>query len=432
MNKFLLLDFGASRIKASLLVDNKIINIQDYPSIKPCRTKNKCFEVSGLKIKEKFLEIVRQYYKICAYDGILICSEMHGFMVTDKNNSPKSNYISWKSERSTFGDDCSFNKLSLKIKNTFFKKTGMNLRACYPIFNLYDMVQNKEIKGGKIISLPDWLCCSGGKSENKTHVTMAAGFGFYDIYKNKWDENLIGEINCPVDFNKVVNDVEIGGYITLHGREIPVYTGVGDHQCAVLGAKNTDNTISVNLGTGSQVALINLKNKNSEKRPYFENKLLSVITHIPSGRMLNAFIGFMQSVNPENNWWKELEKISLTAVKNANLTMDLSIFKSAWNYNNGGIIAGLDENNFTKENYLASLLKNYIIQYKRAIEMLKPDEKYNKIILSGGIPAKLPVFIKYLDLIMNKKYKIYYKKPKYDETLEGLKIISKKYIGEGL
>ena len=426
MKKFLLLDFGASRIKASLLIGNKISNAGDYPSIKPCNTKNKCFEVPALKIKEKFLEIIEQYYKICAFDGILICSEMHGFVIADKKNSLKSNYISWKSERSTFGDNCNFNKLSSKIKDIFFKKTGMNLRACYPIFNLHDMVQNKETDGGKIISLPDWLACAGGKSENKTHITMAAGLGFYDIHKNRWDEDLIKELNCTLEFNEVVNSVEIGGYITLNGKEIPIYTGVGDHQCAVLGAKNDDNSISVNLGTGSQVAMINLNNNNCEKRPYFDNKMLSVITHIPSGRMLNTFIGFMQTANCNVDWWEKLGKISLSAVKNSDLSMDLSIFKSAWNYKAGGVIAEINENNFTADNYLASLLKNYIIQYKNAIEVLKPDKKYNKIIMSGGIPAKLPVFIKYLDLIMNKKYEIYYKKPKYDETLEGLKIISEK------
>ena len=175
MSVYLLLDFGASRIKAALSDNDKITSVRDYPSIEPCDTKNKKYEVSSSEIKNRFLEIIRHYYKHCHFEGILICSEMHGFVVVDKNNHPKSNYVSWKSERSTAGDSPNFNRLEAKIKNSFLSKTGLNTRACYPIFNLYDMFERDELKGGKIISLPDWLACSGGKSENKTHITMEIG-----------------------------------------------------------------------------------------------------------------------------------------------------------------------------------------------------------------------------------------------------------------
>ena len=435
MSVYLLLDFGASRIKAALSDNEKIIAMSDYPAIEPCNTKDKNYEVSGSEIKNKFLEIVNYYYKQSHFEGIFICSEMHGFVVVDKNNMPQSNYISWKSERSTFGDSPNFNKLKSKIENTFFTKTGMNPRACYPIFNLYDMLEKDELKGGKIISLPDWLACAGNKSENKTHITMAAGLGFCNIHTKEWDEDLIREMKYPISFNEIVNNIEIGGFININGEEIPIYTGVGDHQCAVLGAGNTQNTISVNLGTGSQVAIINLKNNHCEKRPYFDNTLMGVITHIPSGRMLNNFISFLQNINPNVDFWKELAGITVKQLEKADLSMDLGIFESAWKYSDGGFIGNIGETNFTKENYLASLLKNYIIQYKHAIEELNPPEDCDKIILSGGIPNKLPVVAEYLENIMNKEkhgYSVVYNVSEYDETILGLKVLKDKYLGRNI
>ena len=100
MKNFLLMDFGASRIKAAHLIEDNIENVRDYVSVAPCINKNKRFEVSSADIKNKFIEIAAEYYKEHDYQGILICSEMHGFIVVDKNNNALSNYVSWKTERS--------------------------------------------------------------------------------------------------------------------------------------------------------------------------------------------------------------------------------------------------------------------------------------------------------------------------------------------
>ena len=430
MKDFLLVDFGASRIKAAHLIEDNIKNVNSYPSVAPCIDKNNKFEVSSLDIKNKFIKIIDQYYKEHTFQGILLCSEMHGFIIVDKNNNALSNYISWKTERSVNiyeGEQVSnFNKLSSLINEKFLAKTGMRIRACYPIFNIYDMAKSGEFNGGKIISLPEWLCCCDGKSTNKAHITMSAGMGFYNINNDKFDEDLIKIIDKPICFNEVVKDIEIGGYLNIRGNELPIYTGVGDHQCAVLGAGNTINTISVNLGTGSQVAMIKGEKSLCERVPYFAGKTLSVIKHIPSGRMFNCFMNFFKSINPQENFWDKMDNLKVSDILKSDLNMNLSIFKSAWNYENGGCISGINEGNFTEKNFLASIIKNYIMQYKVAIDELSPDKNHNKIILSGGIPAKIPIVKEYLAMITG--YDVSYNHGNFDETILGLKIIKNKYL----
>lgn len=421
---YLLIDFGASRIKSALLVDGKISDVQSHDSIEPCVLEDKKFEVDILKIKEKFLNIAKNYYDKVKFEGIFICSEMHGFALLNEKNEPISNYISWKDERCTnkIDDVSSLDLLKTKLGKTFFEKTGMNPRACYPIFNLFHMIRENKIKKAKIVSLPEWLCCCSDNSLNVAHCTMSAGLGFYNIISNTFDEELIKAVageNVELSFNKPSQKVEIGGYLTLDEMNIPIYTGVGDHQCAVLGAGNDENSISVNLGTGSQVAMINLDNKICEKRPYFNEETLSVITHIPSGRALNQYVGFLENINPDKNFWQELDKISLEEIKNSTLEFDLAIFTSAWGYTNGGSIKGISEKDFDLTNYLASLLKSYILQYKKAIEFLKPSSKFDKIILSGGVANKLPIIKDYLKEIM--EYNVVLSGNKFDETFVGLK-----------
>ncbi len=431
LKTYLLLDFGASRIKSAILSDGSISDVCSYESVKPSLNTESRYEVDLFDIKNTFLKIADSAYQKKPFEAVLICSEMHGFALLNDKREPVSSYISWKDERSAdkCGKTSSFDILKDKLKDSFFKKTGMKPRACYPIFNFFHMLRNNElgnIKNIKMVSLPEWLCACGGNSFGTAHNTMSAGLGFYNIYTSSFDEELINAAteNCiNLKFNSTSSDIMPGGTIEIKGKEIPIYTGVGDHQCAVLGAGNDENSISVNLGTGSQVALVSGGNDNTEKRPFFKGKLLGTITHIPSGRALNNFIGFLESVNPSVDFWKELGKITFDEIVNSDLNIDLAVFESAWNYSGGGAISGIKESNFNLKNYIASLLRCYAVQYKDAIDSLAPYEKYNRIVLSGGVAAKTAVLKPYIESITG--YKVHLSKSEYDETFSGLNKISR-------
>lgn len=430
LKSYLLLDFGASRIKSAILSDGQISDICSYGSVKPEIYGNSRYEIKLSNIKDTFFKIADSSYKKKPFDAVLICSEMHGFALLNNNNEPVSNYISWKDERSAdkSGGASSFEILSAKLGGSFFQKTAMKPRACYPIFNFFHMLRNNEIgktKDIKMVSLPEWLCACGGNSSGIAHNSMSAGLGFYNIYTGSFDEELIKaatENSVNLSFNEPSADITAGGTIEIQGKEIPVYTGVGDHQCAVLGAGNDETSVSVNLGTGSQVAIVSGKNDISEKRPFFNGKLLSVITHIPSGRALNKFIDFLESVNPSTDFWKEFDKITFDEVAASDLNIDLALFESAWNYSGGGAVSGINESNFNLKNYMASLLRCYMEQYKKAIESLSASGEYDKIILSGGIAAKIAVLKTYIGSITG--CKVYIFENAYDETFAGLNKIS--------
>ena len=429
MNKiFLLIDFGASRIKSAIFDSKKLNNIKNFTPTKPYDTKNNKYVVSLNEIEKQFRTIVSEYSLEYKIDGIYLCSEMHGFAILNEENKPISDYISWKDERclNKKGGISTFEYLKKIYGETFYKKTGMKPRPCYPFFNLFEYLQEKKLfpQKIKIISLPEWICALDGQSKNISHSTMSAGLGFYNIYTKQFDKELISafdDFNLDILFNKPTDNIEIGGYININGKNIPIYTGVGDHQCAVLGAGNDENTISLNLGTGSQIGVINSENNTAEKRPFFDNKLLSVITHIPSGRSFNTYINFLTEINPNYNYWEMLSNLSLQDVLNSTLEIDLANFSSAWNYENGGKISKINETNLNLKNFLGSILKNYILQYEKGIEYL--GEKRKKIILSGVIPHKLPIIKEYFE---KKGYETLITTSQEDETFLGLCIIISK------
>jgi sugar (pentulose or hexulose) kinase len=434
--KSLLIDFGASRIKAALLYKGKVTNIRSYASLSALlNTKNR-YEIDIFAIKNKFLTILKEYLQYGKLSSIFICSEMHGFTLLDESNEPKSNYVSWKDERCLDyidGNISSFDTLKRELGD-FFLKTGMNVRPCYPIFNIFHMIREKEIGGYcRIVSLPEWLICSCcDKSFNVTHDTICAGLGFYDIYTKSIDRDLMTAITngskIELAFNDVSSEVKIGGYIVIDGEDCPIFCGIGDYQCAVLGAGNDESSISVNLGTGSQVGVLSNRNENIEKRPFFDNRLLKVIAHIPSGRSLNEYIGFLQEINPLVDFWKKLNDITVEEIKNSKIDMNLSVFTSAWCYKDGGAITKIKEGNFKLNSYLSSLLRCYITQYVNAIKIISPSQEVSKIILSGGIATRL----KNIKPCLNKLtgYEVFYPETHtvdiLEETLVGLKVISEK------
>lgn len=409
MNNFLLLDFGATRIKTAITdLDTGIFShIRSHSFLPNCSEIKGRYEISLPALKGQFLSICDLYHNQLGihFEGIMICSQMHGFALLDGNNNPISNYISWKDERSL--NSVNGMNVYLHIKNEFgnkFKKiTGMAPRPGLPFINALHMAISSDFESDcKIVSLPEWfsLCCDD--SNNLVHETMLAGSGFYDIHKKEVSNELMTMAKKIADktfkFNTLAPTGSISGYWHNYSERIPIYAGVGDHQCAVLGACNKpDQTISINIGTGSQVAIIDKKiiPDSIELRPYFEYSMLSTITHIPAGRVFMEYLGFLESVckncvDTEVDFWASLQKLDENDILNSTLYFDLGLFKSAWNYKNGGMIANISEGNFNLKNYISSLLRCFVKQYLDVIKLMDPDYQINRYILSGGIPRRLP------------------------------------------
>lgn len=440
MNEYLLIDFGATRIKTAIVeIESGILTqIKDYSCPPNCSKIKGQYEISLKALKDVFLSICDYYYNHLRvhFKGIMLCSQMHGFALLSKDNRPLSEYISWKDERSLSkinGQD-TFTIISKELGMNYKKTTGMKPRPGLPFMNAVHYVREIPIKPiCKIITLPEWLSLCSDDSNNLVHDTMMAGMGFYDLFKKKVSEELLNLAKELSGTEFIFNDLgsvdEIAGYWHNGSKRIPIYVGVGDHQSAILGAGNKPKiSISINIGTGSQVSRIDEKitQEDVELRPYFDSSVLATITHIPAGRALNEYIMFLEDIcqnctGKVINFWDWLKNINEDDILNSTLNFDLAIFKSAWNYTDGGKIMAIFERELTLRNYLASLLRCLIEQYLEAVKKMGPQEQIQMYILSGGVPRRLPVLVKiFATLIKHKTLG----PTVIDETLIGLRSLA--------
>ncbi len=292
MNNFLLIDFGASRVKSAItdIKNGFFSDIKDYPSPRNISQKPNNYEVSLLDIKKQFLSICNFYFNKLKinFEGIMVCSQMHGFALLDKNNKPITNYISWKDERSleTINDVDTFNLLNKQLVGNFKKITGMKPRPGFPFFNSIHIAKKLGLKQVRVITLPDWLSLACDDSNFLSHDSMLAGLGFFDIAKRQTSNELLKLAKqfsgADFFFNLPAGIDEISGYWHNGFKKIPIFLGVGDHQCAVLGAGNLPNkSLSINIGTGSQVSVIKKKIETDKKRVFPHVDYAKILLEIP-------------------------------------------------------------------------------------------------------------------------------------------------------
>ena len=223
-----------------------------------------------------------------------------------------------------------------------------------------DVLQKNVIKN-EILNLIDYY----GKIDAVMMCSILGGHYVDDTYyswKNKDTES--HHNSCLL--NDIFNNSDING--------IKCYSSYGDTDCVVKSVNLEDSDLLVNLGTGSQVI------SNSKR-----------ISFIPSGRVLNVFNTFFNSLGLD--MFDKFSQLELIDLEKSSLEFDLNIFSKAFRFNGGGVINNILENNFNVDNFIASLFKNYIEQY---IEIINSYQGIKKIYLTGGISKKYKLISNYI------------------------------------
>jgi len=222
----------------------------------------------------------------------------------------------------------------------------------------------------------------GGSYVNDTYVSWKSS---QNNTKNKC--LMSGLLNCLphihhkefTDSKEYLTNLKVVGHI----KNVPLYSVLGDTNCAHKSISLSENSVIINIGTGSQVI-----SKNTVER-YF-----------PAGRMLLVYQRFFQSIGVD--MFKLFKTIRVEDVVNSTMEFNLNVFKQSRNYASGGSILNINEETFSIHNFLGSLLKSFVIQYKPFVK------KFEHIILVGGITKKIS--------ILPELFKFYYPDSKIHAT----------------
>jgi sugar (pentulose or hexulose) kinase len=241
----LLVDFGASRIKAVLwsLIQSRILGTRECPS--PVLQRGQQGEAVG--DPEQYWQALEATAGLLAelddsVQDLWICAEMHGFMLADPVSAkPVTPYISWQDQRACYRAGKGLSKLEelqQSIAPLLYSEGGMRLRPGLPIANLACM-GHELADSSQFLTLVDWLLLRGGESAPCCHVTMAAGTGLYSLADKNWSDILMGQAGITslnLRMPPVNHDVSSPiGKITLKRRSLRVWGGLGDLQAAAHG-----------------------------------------------------------------------------------------------------------------------------------------------------------------------------------------------------
>jgi sugar (pentulose or hexulose) kinase len=408
---FLAVDFGTTSTKSALVdLDTGIFShLRRHDALPTAARVAGHHEVSLEAIRRRFDQICCDAWKTAPFDGIVLCSEMHGLAILHPESGlPLTQYVSWLDARALEPVDGvrTVDALRNELGDDEFRRlTGMRPRPGFPLLNLIHCARTLDLpEEVVVVSLPGWLAIAGGNRPPPEHPTILGGMALYDVVARTCSAELLGLVRQLGGVNACIGapatDTTVSGF--WHGPEtrVPIFAGVGDHQCSVLGAGVAGPGVaSLNLGTGSQVGWVDGPlNDTVEHRPFFDERHLSAVTHIPSGRALNEFVGFLQQAasfgrdaqDVAPDMWQALARVTPRQVATAALEVSLAVFDGARGWSGGGHISGIVEGGMSPAHYLASVLRAFSRQYGEVLDQLDPDRAVPCIALSGGIARNLP------------------------------------------
>ncbi len=426
-------DCGASFVKGALFKDRE--KCKTISKKAPGYSKSPLNGVCHiLQLREIIRDLIVELSEEKGDYRLCISNEMHGFILTDDNSNPITDYISWQID---LGDE----KLrqSKEIEECI-KKSGMPLRGSLPSCNLSYLVTCgylQEYSNIMFYTLGDYIIKYLSSSEPFASRSNAAATGLYDIVSDSWNDELIHFIGAEKITFPTISSRDFCFEIDEHVYH--VYPAIGDQQAALLGAGLTDQDIlSFNLGTGAQVSRITDKISISplwQIRPFFNNKYLITVPHVPSGRALNVYVRFIRSIldtygfeyTDEIIWRGIMDAVNKQ--KDSELKIDMGFFENAVNSSIKGSIEDIDEFDFSMEALFGAVIKQLADNCCMVADRIVPDKKdITKILFSGGIANKFDVVRKRIEeyfpnnIVLNAK----------GDTLEGLCIYGEMMADENM
>lgn len=422
MNSFyLLLDMGSTSIKCSLIetgttslketssaaTPNFLENTDNMREIDPTTLINTCKGLISGFLNKSF-----------EFEGLLITGQMGCWILTDLEDRPVTNLVSWQDTRGLTGGIetlNSFNYIEKKIGEELRNCNGNEFRTGLPVVGVYQAFKDDPRLGQKIRfhSLISWVSSQLSESYRfVVHATDAASSGFFDIWKNEWASIATSLFPRDLFFPEVSNDLlQVGTNLDL---SCPVFTPVGDQQSSLMGIGINKNQIAVNIGTGGQIAKImdSLEINEFQMRPYFLGRFLLTKTHLPAGRSIAQFLTFMLGAEPqrEDYAWMNTQPV----VPNQSAEIDMRNYQSEIKRLSTSANLNME---ILAANVLASIAKVYEVE----IHKLR-DNFDSELLMAGGLGNRMTSIGRILGKNLDMRVEF---TDTEDTTLQGLANIAK-------
>ena len=203
---------------------------------------------------------------------------MHGYILSDKEHKPVTEYISWR--------DTLFQSLSQPYPFFIEKESGTSAKNNLPVFSIYarSIADPSTLERARYFDTLGSYIVYRLTGESRIHVTDACPTGFYLVPNGKLNRNLT---DLPVFENLVFPTSVTGVEKAGNCGTANVYVAVGDQQASAYGVGLTEEEYLFNTGTASQLCCLSkdFVEGEFESRPYFNGKTLCTVSSLIGGGM---------------------------------------------------------------------------------------------------------------------------------------------------
>jgi sugar (pentulose or hexulose) kinase len=402
-SKFIGIDLGTSFIKGAVL-DLDALAIRDmerFPFPEPIRRLNPAFRefnpAEVVQVTRALLD--RLLHSAPDAAGLVMCSQLHGLVLTTEDGRAVSNAINWQDQRALQplpgGSGTCFDEVNRRVTPEERRQLGNEARPGVPLCFLFWLAQNRLLPAGTITAagLPNFVVANLCGCPVQTDVTNAFGYGALNVETAGWDRPVIAQLGLDhIRWPEIVPQGTVMGEYPCGSRSLPVFAPVGDYQCSQVGAFLDEGELSVNISTGSAVIQLarGCELGDFQTRPWFDGRFLKTVTHIPGGRALQALLRLLselaeaQGVKLRDPW--EYILAEAAKITSTDLRVDPAFYFGAMG--DRGALTNVREENLTVGHLFHAAFAGMADNYARCAARLAPGKDWTRLVFSGGVALK--------------------------------------------
>ena len=416
--EFIAIDIGTSFTKGAIVnVESlEIQHIVRQAAARPLLSENPLFhEIDAQSILVGVKKIIEDLVSRCSdLNGILLCGQMGGLVLSSEIGTALRPYISWVDRRLNdiaSGNESWFDRFSDDIGSEAKTILGNEFRPGLPISFLYWLKQSGKLDGfdGAVpVTLPDFIAAA--LCRTKPVMEWTATTGTLNITNRCLPLELFSRLQIEnLQWPEIVSFRHQVGVYNECRKPLPVYAAVGDHQCSLAGTLLSDDELSINISTGSQVSSITNSTATGDYqlRPYFDGRMLKTITNIPAGRALNAIMNLLteiggDSIDSEAAWNRFFEAAETTP--SSDVAVNLAFFPGA--IHGPGSFTNLREENLNVGHIARASLEQMAAYYLQLSDRLDSAHPWARLAFSGGIAQRSKFLRERISCEMNLDYRL--------------------------
>lgn len=292
MKYYLGIDTGTTSISIAAidssghLIDHRTLNHKSFMESEPYHKIQ-----NPERIKNFVDEILADIMKTFGTpSGIGFTGQMHGMLYVNANGDSVSPLYTWQ-------DTCGTETVKI------LREHGMKCSVGYGLATHLYLQMNGKIPDDavKMTTISDYIAMKlCGKNSPVLSSDMAASWGCFNLRTHEFMYDSLRSAGVDVSY---LPEVVRGYHVIGHTKDnVPVVCSVGDNQAAVKGSLkgSDDDSLLLNVGTGSQISLVTnecfASEGDIETRPYGAEKYILSGAGLCGGRAYAMLEGFYESL----------------------------------------------------------------------------------------------------------------------------------------